>query len=200
MSAMTAETRPGQPKLRRTIVLVGLMGAGKTSVGKRLAALFGVGFADSDVQIEEAAGMTIPEIFSTFGEPAFRDGERRVISRLLAERPGVLATGGGSFIDPRTRAEIRTHGTSVWLRADVDLLYERVRDRPGRPLLQVADPRAVLVDLNERRSPFYAEADITVDCCRGYSPEAMARRVVDAIRAHDRSGASNRGATLEEPT
>lgn len=188
------------PKLARTIVLVGLMGAGKTSVGKRLAAVLGVGFVDSDVEIEEAAGMTIPEIFSTLGEPAFRDGERRVIARLLAERPGVLATGGGSFVEPRTRAEIKAHGTSVWLRADVDLLYERVRDRPGRPLLQVADPKAVLVELNQRRSPFYGEADVTVDSRRGVSHETMARTIVESIQTYDRSGCGGRPATFEEPT
>lgn len=197
---MTAEAKPIQPKLSRTIVLVGLMGAGKTSVGKRLAALLDVGFTDSDVQIAEAAGMTIPEIFSTFGEPAFRDGERRVIARLLAERPCVLATGGGSFVEARTRAEIKSHATSVWLRADVDLLYERVKGRPGRPLLQVADPRAVLEELNQRRSPFYAEADVTVDSRRGCSHETMARAIVDAIRAHDRDGGHDRGATFEETT
>ena len=132
---------PTRPAAARPIVLVGLMGAGKTSVGKRLAALLGVPFADSDAEIVEAAGMSIPEIFASLGEPAFRDGERRVIARLLAERPGVLATGGGAFIEARTRAEIAARATSVWLRADLDLLWDRVRDRPGRPLLQTADPQ-----------------------------------------------------------
>lgn len=191
-----AETRQGPPKLFRTIVLVGLMGAGKTSVGKRLAALLGVSFTDSDVEIEEAAGMTIPEIFATFGEPAFRDGERRVISRLLAERPGVLATGGGAFVEPRTREQIKASATSVWLRADVDLLFERVRDRPGRPLLQVADPKAVLTELSERRTPFYSQADVLVDSRRGFSHDAMARSIVEAVRTYDRSGCNGRSATL----
>ncbi|MFT3973254.1 MAG: shikimate kinase [Amaricoccus sp.] len=197
-SPMTAETRPAPFKLTRTIVLVGLMGAGKTSVGKRLAGMLGVGFVDSDVEIEEAAGMTIPEIFASLGEPAFRDGERRVIGRLLAERPHVLATGGGSFVEPRTRAEIKSLGTSVWLRADVDLLFERVRDRPGRPLLQVDDPKAVLTDLNTRRAPFYAEADVTVDSRRGCSHETMARTIIEAIRAYDLAGGLARGSTFEE--
>jgi shikimate kinase len=143
-------TRPSQtdaaaPVLARTLVLVGLMGAGKTSVGKRLAGHLGVRFVDSDSEIETAAGMSIPEIFATLGEPAFRDGERRVIGRLLAEAPCVLATGGGAFIEPRTRAEITEQATSVWIRAGLDLLWDRVRDRPGRPLLDAPDPRAVLL-------------------------------------------------------
>ena len=176
---------PGTPRLRRPIVLVGLMGAGKTSVGKRLAALLGVPFTDSDTRIVEAAGMSIPEIFASLGEAAFRDGERRVIARLLGERPGVLATGGGAFIEPRTREEIVAHGTSVWLRADVDTLWERVRDRPGRPLLQTADPKGTLRDLHRKRAPFYALADVAVDSRRGISHETMARGIVAAVRAWD---------------
>ncbi len=175
------------PQLNRTLVLVGLMGAGKTSVGKRLAALLGVPFTDSDAEIVEAAGMSIPEIFASLGEPAFRDGERRVIARLLSEHPRVLATGGGAFVEPRTRAEIKAHATSVWIRADLDLLWDRVRDRPGRPLLQTADPKGVLADLDRRRSPIYAEADVIVDSRRGASHEAMARVIVDAVRARDRT-------------
>jgi shikimate kinase len=184
------------PRLARTVVLVGLMGAGKTSVGKRLAALLGVPFTDSDAEITTAAGMSIPEIFSTLGEGAFRDGERRVIARLLAERPGILATGGGAFIEPRTRSEIKARATSVWIRADLGLLWDRVRDRPGRPLLQTADPRGALEDLERRRSPIYAEADVVVDSRRGASHEAMAREIVAAIAAYDRAG-SGRGPTLE---
>lgn len=172
-------------RLSRSIVLVGLMGAGKTSVGKRLATLLGVAFTDSDTRIVEAAGMSIPEIFASLGESAFRDGERRVISRLLAERPGVLATGGGAFIEARTREEIAAHGTSVWLRADVETLWDRVRDRPGRPLLQTADPKATLTDLHRRRSPVYALADVAVDSRRGVSHETMARAIVAAVRERD---------------
>ncbi len=169
----------------RPLVLVGLMGAGKTSVGKRLAALLGVPFADSDTEIETAAHMTIPEIFARYGEPAFRDVERRVLARLVAEAPRVLATGGGAFVEPRTREAIAGRGTSVWLRADLDLLWDRVRDRPGRPLLATADPKAALADLMDRRTPLYALADVTVDSRRGASHEAMARSIVEAVEAHD---------------
>ncbi|MFO1105843.1 MAG: shikimate kinase [Amaricoccus sp.] len=183
-------------RLTRPLVLVGLMGAGKTSVGKRLAQYLGVGFIDSDAEIERAAGMTIPEIFTHLGEPAFRDGERRVISRLMTERPGVIATGGGAFIEPRTRATIKEGATSVWLRAELGLLWDRVRDRPGRPLLQVPDPRAVLSDLLDRRYPIYAEADVVVDSRRGAGPEVIAREVARAVQDWD-AGRPDRMATLE---
>jgi shikimate kinase len=186
------------PRLVRTLALVGLMGAGKTSVGKRLAALLGAGFVDSDTEIALAAGMSIPEIFASLGEPAFRDGERRVIARLLAEAPKVLATGGGAFIEPRTRAEIRAHATSIWIRADLDLLWDRVRDRPGRPLLQAPDPRAVLAELQVKRSPIYAEADVIVDSRRGASHEAMAREILAAVTAHG-DACPERRATLGPP-
>jgi shikimate kinase len=189
---------PAVPRLQRTLVLVGLMGAGKTSVGKRLASLLSVPFTDSDAEIATAAGMSIPEIFETLGEPAFRDGERRVIARLLNERPGVLATGGGAFIEPRTRAEIRRRATSIWLRAELDLLWDRVRDRPGRPLLQAPDPRAVLEELSRRRAPVYAEADITVDSRRGASHDTMAREIIAAVAARDLARPGGRP-TLEMP-
>jgi shikimate kinase len=182
--ASDAET----PRLARTLVLVGLMGAGKTSVGRRLATLLQVRFVDSDTAIEEAAGMSVAEIFASLGEPAFRDGERRVIARLLAEPPGVLATGGGAFIEPRTRAEIKAQATSVWLRADLGLLWDRVRDRPGRPLLQTPDPRGVLANLDRLRAPIYAEADVIVDSRRGASHEAMARSILAAVQAYDAAG------------
>lgn len=185
------------PRLRRPLVLVGLMGAGKTSVGKRLAQMLGVAFVDSDSEIERAAGMTIPEIFARLGEPAFRDGERRVISRLLTERPGVLATGGGAFVDARTREAIAAHATSVWLRADLGLLWDRVRDRPGRPLLQAPNPRQVLSDLLDRRYPVYAEADVIVDSRRGGSHEWMAREIVRAVRGWD-AGRAGAPMTFEE--
>lgn len=179
------ELTTGIPRLRRPLVLVGLMGAGKTCVGKRLAQHLGVGFVDSDAEIERAAGMGIPEIFARLGEPAFRDGERRVIARLLTERPGVLATGGGAFIEPRTREQIARHATSVWLRADLGVLWDRVRDRPGRPLLQAADPRQVLSDLLDRRYPIYAEADVVVDSRRSGTHDSVAQDVVRAVRAWD---------------
>lgn len=185
------------PRLRRPLVLVGLMGAGKTSVGKRLAHLLGVGFIDLDAEIERAAGMAISEIFARLGEPAFRDGERRVIARLLAERPGVLATGGGAFIEPRTRHAIAGLATSVWLRAELDLLWDRVRDRPGRPLLQAPNPKGVLGDLLDKRYPIYAEADVTVDSRPGVTQEWMAREIVRAVRQWD-TGRAGRPGTFEE--
>lgn len=173
------------PRLTRPLVLVGLMGAGKTSVGKRLAQFLGVSFVDSDAEIELAAGMSIPEIFANMGEPAFRDGERRVISRLLTGRPGVIATGGGAFTDARTREEIAGLACSVWLRAELGVLWDRVRDRPGRPLLQAPDPKGVLRDLLERRYPIYGLADVVVDSRRGTGHETMAREIVSAVRAWD---------------
>jgi shikimate kinase len=190
-----SKTDAAAPVLARTLVLVGLMGAGKTSVGKRLAGQLGVRFVDSDNEIETAAGMSIPEIFATLGEPAFRDGERRVIGRLLAEAPCVLATGGGAFIETRTRAEITEQATSVWIRAGLDLLWDRVRDRPGRPLLDAPDPRAVLADLDRRRAPVYGLANIIVDSRRGASHEAMARSIVAAVRKYD-AGEPTRTPTL----
>jgi shikimate kinase len=177
--------------LNRTLVLVGLMGAGKTSVGKRLATLLDVPFVDSDTEIVQAASMTIPEIFEMYGEQGFRDGERRVIARLLANRPGVLATGGGAFIEPGTRAEIEASATSVWLRADLDLHWDRVRGRHGRPLLDAPDPKAVLARLERRRAPVYAGADVIVDSRRGASHAVMAREIIKAVRARDRKQAQD---------
>lgn len=173
------------PGLARTVALVGLMGAGKTSVGRRLAALCGAPFVDADHAIEEAAGMAVAEIFASLGEPAFRDGERRVIARLLKGAPCVLATGGGAFIDPGSRAEIARRATSVWLRAEVDVLWHRVRGREGRPLLLARDPRAVLADLARRRDPIYAKADVVVDSRKGSGHDAMARKIVAALVARD---------------
>jgi shikimate kinase len=164
----------------RAIVLVGLMGAGKTKIGRRLAARLNLPFFDSDTEIETAAGETIEEIFRNRGEAVFRDGERRVIARLLAQPVHVLATGGGAFMDPATRALIVRRGVSVWLRADLDVLFARVARRTNRPLLQQPDPRAVLAALIERRHPVYAEADITVDSGEG-SPELTTNRVSAAL-------------------
>ncbi len=147
----------------RFIVLVGLMGVGKSSVGRRLARKLDLPFIDADDEIEKAAGCSIPEIFRLYGEPAFRDGERRVIARILATGPGVLATGGGAFMDPDTRTEIAENGVSVWLRADVEVLYQRTRRRNDRPLLQSGDPRATLEKLAAERGPFYAKAEMTID-------------------------------------
>jgi shikimate kinase len=148
---------------RRVIALVGMMGSGKTSIGKRLATKLGLSFVDSDAEIEAAAGMTIMEIFDRHGEPYFRDGERRVIARLLGEGPCVLATGGGAFMDARTREAIATSGVSVWLRADKATLTQRIARRNNRPLMRTADPATQVERLLAAREPIYAQADIIVD-------------------------------------
>jgi shikimate kinase len=147
----------------RSIVLIGMMGAGKSAIGRRLAERLDLPFVDADTEIEAAAGCSIADIFATHGEAHFRDGERRVIARLLAEQGQiVLATGGGAFMNPETRARIAETGISVWLKADLDVLMRRVRKRSNRPLLKTADPEAVMRDLMEKRHPVYGLADITV--------------------------------------
>ena len=171
---------------RRTIVLVGLMGAGKTKIGRRLAARLNLPFFDSDTEIEAAAGETIEEIFRNRGESVFRDGERRVIARLLAQPIHVLATGGGAFMDPATRAEIARRGVSVWLRADLNVLLARVARRNNRPLLLQRDARAVLTELIERRHPIYAEADVAIDSGEG-PLELTTARVIAALAGCDRA-------------
>ena len=147
---------------RRSIVMIGMMGAGKSSIGKRLAARLGIPFADADAAIEEAAGMSVADIFEAHGEPSFRSGEARVIARLLDNGPQVLATGGGSFANRETRARIHDKGISVWLKADVEVLLRRVKRRDNRPLLRNDDPAATLTALLAAREPFYSEADVTV--------------------------------------
>ncbi len=164
--------------LKRTVALVGMMGAGKSSIGRKLAAKLDVPFRDADSEIEAAAGCTISEIFERFGEAAFRDGERRVIARLLAEPPHVLATGGGAFIDESTRAKIKAEAISIWLKAPVELLLSRVQRRETRPLLRDGDPREILERLLATREPIYAEADIAFD-----SDENPRSTVVDRIIA-----------------
>jgi shikimate kinase len=144
------------------IVLVGLMGVGKSTVGRRLAQRLSVPFADADAEIETAAGMTIPDIFDRFGEEYFRDGERRVIARLIDGRPKVIATGGGAFVNDETRTLILTEATAVWLHADADVLVDRVGRRDTRPLLRGRDPKAVLTELARIRNPLYAQAHIHV--------------------------------------
>ncbi len=169
-------------KLEKTLVLVGMMGAGKTSVGRRLASTLGVPFRDADVEIEAAAGCTINEIFSRFGEPAFRDGERKVIARLLTDPPHVLAAGGGAFVDPETRQRIRESAVSVWLRAPLDLLIQRVLRKDTRPLLRNTDSRATLERLLREREPIYAEADIIVESDEG-PHDVVVKRIVAALDA-----------------
>jgi len=147
----------------RVLVLIGMMGAGKSSIGRRIAARLNLPFLDADVEIEAAhAGLTVPEIFATYGEPYFRDGEVRVIARLLEGGPSVLATGGGAFMREETRQRIRAKGISMWLRADPDVIMRRVKRRSDRPLLQTDDPAATIQRLVDERYPVYAGADITV--------------------------------------
>ena len=179
-----ARNHPGNgPATRRSVVLVGLMGAGKTVVGRRLAARLGLPFRDSDVEIEAASGRSIPELFSEFGEPYFRAGERRVIRRLLAGPIMVLATGGGAFMDPATRAAMRQSATSIWLRAPLPVLLRRVGLRRNRPLLAGGDAAEVLQRLMQQRHPIYAEADIIVDCTDD-TPDVTMRRIAAALAAH----------------
>lgn len=160
----------------RTIVLVGLMGVGKSSVGRRLAAALDLPFRDADNEVEAAAGRSIPEIFAEMGEPAFRDGERRVIARLLDEAPHVLATGGGAFVNAETRALIKSKAVAVWLKADLELLARRVSRKEGRPLLKGRDPMDVLREHASLRYPAYGEAHLTVetgDTAHGVAVEAV---------------------------
>lgn len=166
----------------RSIVLVGMMGAGKTTIGKRLAARLGLDFRDADAEIEKAADRTIPEIFAEKGEAYFRDGERRVIARLLAEGPMVLATGGGAFMRAETREAIAASGVSVWLKAEFDVLMARVRRKSNRPLLQTADPEGTLRRLIDERYPTYALADLTV-LSRDVSHDVVTEEIVDALAA-----------------
>jgi shikimate kinase len=170
---------------RRSIVLIGMMGAGKSSVGRRLAARLGVPFVDADAEIEKAAGMTIPEIFSAHGEPYFRAGETRVIARLLESGPQVLATGGGAFMSPDTRAAIDAKGVSVWLRATVDVLVRRIRRRSDRPLLKGVDPVETLKRLIDERYPTYAEADVTVES-RDVPHDVIVEEIVASLRSQPR--------------
>ncbi|MFP6759994.1 MAG: shikimate kinase [Alphaproteobacteria bacterium] len=167
----------------KTIVLVGLMGAGKTSVGRRLAVRLTRGFVDADSEIESAAGMSVGDIFATHGEAHFRDGERRVIARLLDDRGQVLATGGGAFMDPETRALIKRDAVSVWLKAELDVLFCRVSRRTTRPLLNQDNPKGVLEGLMRERYPVYAGADITVTS-DDIPHEAMVERIVAALAGH----------------
>ncbi|HXZ01989.1 MAG TPA: shikimate kinase [Stellaceae bacterium] len=171
---------PPLPRPAKTIALVGLMGAGKTSIGRRLAQRLGLPFVDADAEIEAAAGTSVEEIFRRHGEAAFRDGERRVIARLLDGPVQVLATGGGAIMDSSTRALLRARAITVWLRADLDVMLARVARRNNRPLLKGGDPRAVLESLIAERYPVYAEADITVDSVDG-PPEATLERVLAAL-------------------
>lgn len=167
----------------RPVVLVGMMGAGKTTVGRRVAARLNRQFLDSDEEIEKAAQMTIPEIFAQRGEPEFRAGETRVIARVLKDHGIVLATGGGAFVNEDTRALVKAEAVSVWLKAELDILFERVSRRSNRPLLRTANPRGTLEKLIEDRYPIYAEADVTV-LSRDVPQDVVAADVIDAVLAY----------------
>jgi shikimate kinase len=169
---------------RRSVVLVGMMGAGKSTIGRRLAARLHLPFQDADAEIELAhAGMTIPEIFAAHGEPYFRDGEARVIARLLEGGPGVIATGGGAFMREETQGRIRDKAVSVWLKADADTIMKRVKRRADRPLLQTADPAATIGRLIEERHPVYELADITI-ASRDVLHEKIVEECMAALHAH----------------
>jgi shikimate kinase len=178
---------PGEPAQRiedqgddRSLVLVGLMGAGKSTVGRRLAQRLGRTFVDADDEIEAAAGLAIPEIFERYGESHFRDGERRVLARLMGERRMVIATGGGAFMNPETRDLIRAHARSIWLRADLDTLVKRCAKRTDRPLLAGSDPAETLSKLMAERYPVYADADMTVES-GGDAHEQVVDRIMDVL-------------------
>ena len=168
-------------RLTKTVVMVGMMGAGKTAVGAALARALSVPFVDSDDEITRAADRSIAEIFARDGEPFFRARESEVLGRLLRGTPCVLSTGGGAFLSAPNRDLVRMSGVSVWLRADLDLLWQRVRHKTTRPLLRTANPRETLRALYDARQPFYQMADIVVDSSADLSVEDMAQRVVDAL-------------------
>jgi shikimate kinase len=167
----------------RLIVLVGMMGAGKSTIGRRLAARLGLPFLDADSEIEAAAGMSIPDIFEAHGEPQFRDGEARVIARLLESGPAVLATGGGSFMREETRNRVGAKAVSIWLKADADIIMRRVRRRADRPLLQTPDPEATVGRLISEREPVYQHADLTV-WSRDVPHEKIVDETVSLLAAH----------------
>jgi shikimate kinase len=168
---------------QRSAVLVGMMGAGKSSIGRRVALRLGIPFVDADAEIEKAAGMTIPDIFAMHGEPDFRAGEARVIARLLDSGPQVLATGGGAFMNADTRAVIGAKGVSIWLKAEFDVLMRRIKRRHDRPLLKTDDPGATLRALMDERYPVYALADVTVQS-REVPHEKIVDEIVSGLAAH----------------
>ena len=172
------------PSLDRPIVLVGLMGAGKSTVGRRLARRLGLPFVDSDVAIEEASGATTADLFEKFGEHDFRDGERRLVARLVEGDVRVIATGGGAFIDPRTRELLNDRAITVWLDAPIDVLAERTRRRDNRPLLKTGDRAATLARLDRERRGFYAEAKIHVRTSGGGAHGDVVEAIVAALREH----------------
>jgi shikimate kinase len=184
----------------RSVVLVGMMGAGKSTIGRRLSARLRMRFLDADAEIEAAAGMSIPDIFESRGEPDFRDGEARVIARLLDSGPAVLATGGGAFMRKETRDRIRDKAVSIWLKADADIILRRVKRRSDRPLLQTADPESTVGRLISEREPVYQQADLTI-WSRDVPHEKIVDECIEALHArlcgggytetHDRMGVTS---------
>lgn len=173
----------------RSLVMVGLMGCGKTSVGRRLSAKLDLPFVDADEEIEKAAGKTISEIFADHGEAHFRDGERKVIARLLVNGPQVLATGGGAFMNAETRRNIKKAGISIWLKAELPVLMRRVMKRDNRPLLKTVDPEARMAELMAERYPVYAEADLVANS-RDVPHDVIVEEILDALLAGPLAGAS----------
>jgi shikimate kinase len=167
---------------KRSIVLIGMMGAGKSTIGRRMAVRLRLPFLDADTEIETAAGMSIPDIFETHGEPHFRDGEARVIARLLDSGPAVIATGGGAFMREETRGRIRNQAVSIWLKADADVIMKRVRRRSDRPLLQNADPEGTVSRLLDEREPIYGTADITI-LSRDVPHDKIVDECIEALHA-----------------
>lgn len=202
-SVPQGDAPPGEPievRLRRalgtrSLVLVGLMGAGKSTVGRRLAGRLGLMFKDADVEIEAAAQLTIPDIFAIYGEPSFREGEERVIARLMREGPLVLATGGGAFMREATRARIAEGGISIWLKAELEVLMRRVRKRGGRPLLLTEDPEETMRGLMDARHPVYGGADVMV-LSRDVSHDRVVQDVMEALDAY-LNGPSNQGVAAQ---
>ena len=181
---------------RRSVVLVGMMGAGKSTIGRRLAVRLRLPFLDADIEIEAAASMSIPDIFATHGEPYFRDGEARVIARLLDNGPAVIATGGGAFMREETRNRIRDKAVSIWLKADADVIMKRVKRRADRPLLQTEDPAATVSRLLEAREPVYQSADLTI-WSRDVPHDRIVDECLDALRARLGVGAAAIGQTTD---
>lgn len=182
MGVRKTVAQTGMPGLRKSVALVGIMGAGKTAVGRELARLAHAPFHDSDHEVEAAAGMTVPDIFSIYGEGEFRALERRVITRLLGVGPIILATGGGAYIQAETRALLDSGAATVWLSASLETVFERVRYRGGRPLLAGEDPRAALAGLIHDRDPVYAKARIKIESDGDSTPEHVARDVTACLR------------------
>ncbi|KAA0971607.1 shikimate kinase [Aureimonas fodinaquatilis] len=184
VSAGKQKVGPSRPDLQgRSVALVGLMGAGKTTIGRKLAQVLQLPFVDSDAEIERISRMTISDLFAAYGEPEFRALEARVVARIAEDGPKVIGTGGGAYMNAATRQVLREHAVTIWLKADLDLLMDRVSKRPTRPLLQAPDPRQVMQDLIDKRYPVYAQADLVVQS-RNAKRETIAMEIVAALEKY----------------